>query len=165
MPLLLCAKIRIHDEARRGGGNDPTTTTCLLCAFSVCATNSTTVSAVVYGSACVSYLHAMDPYQRSFEESRRRGRWWWCVVCPPFLPFSSTSLSNYACFCLVRFLWPLLFSSLLSGDLLVGFEYRHSLMNCFALDYDFFVLFDLNCLRVLVRYAFLFLCEKVYCEF
>jgi len=58
-----------------------------------------------------------------------------------------------------------LFSSLLSGDLLVGFEYRHSLMNCFALDHNSFVLSDLNCLRVLVRYAFLFLCEKVYCEF
>ncbi len=112
VPLLLCAKIRIHDEARRGGGKDPTTTTCLLCAFSVCATNATTVSAVFYGSACVSYLHAMDPYLCSFEESRRRGRWWWCVVCPPFLPFSSTSLSNYACFFLVRFSWPLLFSSL-----------------------------------------------------
>lgn len=54
-----------------------------------------------------------------------------------------------------------LFSSLGSGDLPVGFEYCHSLMNCFALDHNSFVLSDLNCLRVLVQYAFLFLCEKL----
>jgi hypothetical protein len=88
----------------------------------------------------------MDPNQRGFEESRRRRRWR-CVACPPsFLPFSSTALSNHACFFLFfSFLLfafhvlfsSLLFSSLLSGDLLFGFVRQH-FMNYFTLDHNYF---------------------------
>jgi len=122
VPLLLCAKSRVHDVARRSSGKDPTTTTCLICASSTCAaTNTTTVSAIVYRSLFRSSLHAMDPNQRGFEESRRRRRWR-CVACPPsFLPFSSTALSNHACFFLffsfLLFAFHVLFSSLLFSSL------------------------------------------------
>lgn len=114
MPLLLCVKSRVYDVARRSSSKDPTTTTCLICASSTCAaTNTTPVSAVVYRSLFRSSLHAMDPNQRGFEESRwRRRRRWWCVACPPsFLPFPSTALSNHAFFSFL-FFCPLLFSSL-----------------------------------------------------
>lgn len=133
MPLLLCVKSRVYDVARRSSSKDPTTTTCLICASSTCAaTNTTPVSAVVYRSLFRSSLHAMDPNQRGFEESRwRRRRRWWCVACPPsFLPFPSIALSNHACF--FSFLLPAshaLFSSLLSGDLLFGFEHHHFMNN------------------------------------
>jgi hypothetical protein len=146
VPLLLCVQSRVHDVARRSSGKDPTTTTCLICASSTCAaTNTIPVSAVVYRSLFRSSLHAMDPNQRGFEESRWRRRRWWCVACPPssFLPFPSTALSNHACF--FSFLLPashalfssLLFSSLLSGDLLFGFEHHH-FMNYFTLDHNSF---------------------------
>jgi hypothetical protein len=79
--------------------------------------------------------------------------------------FLSLLLPSQIMLVFVLFASHALFSSLLSGDLLVGFEYPHSLMNCFALDHNSFVFSDLNCPRVLVRYAFHFLCEKVYCEF
>ncbi len=121
MPLLLCVQSRVHDVARRSSGKDPTTTTCLICASSTCAaTNTIPVSAVVYRSLFRSSLHAMDPNQRGFEESRWRRRRWWCVACPPssFLPFPSTALSNHACF--FSFLLPAsnaLFSSLLFSSL------------------------------------------------
>jgi transposase-like protein len=121
VPLLLCVKSRVHDVARRSSGKDPTTTTCLICASSTCAaTNTTPVSAVVYRSLCRSSLHSMDPNQLGIEESRRRRQRWWCVACTPsFLPFSSTALSNHACFFSFLFFSSLLMpSSLLFSSLL-----------------------------------------------
>jgi hypothetical protein len=122
VPLLLRVKSRVHDVARRSSGKDPTITMCLICASSTCAaTNTTPVSSVVYRSLFRSSLHAMDPNQRGFYESRWRRRRWWCVACPPsFLPFPSTALSNHACFfffSFARFSCPLLFSSLLFSSL------------------------------------------------
>jgi len=52
--------------------------------------------------------------------------------------FLSLLLPSQIMLVFVLFASHALFSSLLSGDLLVGFEYRHSLMNCFALDHNFF---------------------------
>jgi len=73
--------------------------------------------------------------------------------------FLSLLLPSQIMLVFVLFASHALFSSLLSGDLLVGFEYRHSSMNCFALDHNFFF-FLISIVREYLSDMLFFFCVR-----